>query len=193
RFSRVLELPTATYLREFLQSQNISMCKGNDITSEKKLTLYASNIKDQNNKIYTSDIAKGIRPRCFVNMDETEINAENDAFVAKIRGLKRSPPAEQENSSGHITYVMSIANGPHQPPQMYIVSGLKKVPQSLQVLMEEEEIYIFINDSGFRTCRLFREYAKLQLTCFILGYFTPNERIILLLDRHPSRKDWKAA
>ncbi|KAA6397425.1 MAG: hypothetical protein EZS28_007047, partial [Streblomastix strix] len=40
RFSRVLELPTATYLREFLQSQSISMCKGNDITSEKKQALY---------------------------------------------------------------------------------------------------------------------------------------------------------
>jgi hypothetical protein len=46
-------------------------------------------------------------------MDETEINAENDALVAKIRGLKRSPPAGKENSPGHITYVMSIANGPH--------------------------------------------------------------------------------
>ncbi|KAA6377476.1 MAG: hypothetical protein EZS28_026998 [Streblomastix strix] len=59
--------------------------------------------------------------------------------------------------------------------------------------MEEEEIYIFINDSGFMTCRLFRQYAKLQLTCFIIGYFTSNERIILLLDGHPSRKDWKSA
>ncbi|KAA6363921.1 MAG: hypothetical protein EZS28_040552, partial [Streblomastix strix] len=87
RFSRVLELPTATYLREFLQSQSISMCKGNDVTSEKKQALYSSNIKHWNNKIYTLDIAKGVRPRCFVNMDETEINAENDALVAKIRGL----------------------------------------------------------------------------------------------------------
>ncbi|KAA6311782.1 MAG: hypothetical protein EZS28_056054, partial [Streblomastix strix] len=50
RFSRVLELPTATYLREFLQSQSISMCKGNDVTSEKKQALYASNIKHWNNK-----------------------------------------------------------------------------------------------------------------------------------------------
>ncbi|KAA6379462.1 MAG: hypothetical protein EZS28_025011 [Streblomastix strix] len=80
---------------------------------------------------------------------------------------------------------------------MYIVSGLKKVPQSLQDLMEEEEIYIFINDSGFMTCRLFREYAKLFVKWVqnqrLIGYFTPKERIILLLDGHPSRKDWKAA
>ncbi|KAA6374855.1 MAG: hypothetical protein EZS28_029619 [Streblomastix strix] len=80
---------------------------------------------------------------------------------------------------------------------MYIVSGLKKVPQSLQDLMEEEEIYIFINDSGFMTCKLFREYAKLFVKWVqnqrLIGYFTPNERIILLLDGHPSRKDWKAA
>ncbi|KAA6394503.1 MAG: hypothetical protein EZS28_009971 [Streblomastix strix] len=130
------------------------MCKGNDVTSEKKQALYASNIKHWNNKIYTLDIAKGVRPRCFVNMDETEINAENDALVAKIRGLKRSLPAGKEKSPGQITYAMSVSNCPHQLPQMYVASGLKKVSQR---------------------------------------FFTPNERIILLLDGHPSRKDSKAA
>ncbi|KAA6402317.1 MAG: hypothetical protein EZS28_002162 [Streblomastix strix] len=132
----------------------------------------------------------------MIKMKEITEEAVTDAKVTKRRGKKRAVAVENDVDPGHITMALSIARGIKQPPLFFIIGDLTYVPLRVQEMAEAEAFFIFVSKRGFMTKVLFREWCTILINWVLeqklIGYYAQDEKIILFVDGHPSRRDREA-
>ncbi|KAA6382648.1 MAG: hypothetical protein EZS28_021827 [Streblomastix strix] len=119
-----------------------------------------SNIQNYFKEIYTEDIAKIYRAIAIGNDEEVNLGFDIECLVCKEVRTKCAPATSKENAPGHISTVITImADGP-SPPPFFILGGILNVPKYLQVLIDQTEVGIIANGSGWMIKDNMRIFAR---------------------------------
>ncbi|KAA6368935.1 MAG: hypothetical protein EZS28_035538 [Streblomastix strix] len=196
-FRSCLPEPSSQYIFNFVHRHNITFSLQPCQEMRRFEASFSSNIVQWFRCVYQPTISTGVRARSVFNMDETSVNWDIQQRTAKQVGTRRGICIPSDNGAGHISMVPTISPGSHQPPTLFIIGLLKKVPETLLQLPAAEDCQFDVSDSGFMNLQLFRRWTRMfcewirqQKRC---NYFQENERILLFLDGHKSRMDETAS
>ncbi len=130
------------------------------------------------------------RPELIFNMDETMLDATpNDIQVIVPKDSKPLRIVSNENLGFHITLVFCIsADGEHMKPS--VILPLKEFP--ISCLEIASRFYWSGQSSGWMTAEIFKNWATKALIPHVqarrMVLNLPNERALLFLDSHESRR-----
>ncbi|KAA6399744.1 MAG: hypothetical protein EZS28_004733 [Streblomastix strix] len=196
-FRSCLPDPSSQYVFNFVHRHNITFSLQQCQELRRYEASFSSNIDQWFRCVYQPAISTGVRARSIFNMNETSVNWDIQQRTAKQVGTRRVICISSDNVAGHISMVPTISPGSGQPPTLFIIGLLKKVPDTLLQLPAAEDCQFEVSDSGFMNMQLFRRWTRIfcewirqQKRC---NYFYENERILLFLDGHKSRLDETAS
>ncbi|KAA6369494.1 MAG: hypothetical protein EZS28_034979, partial [Streblomastix strix] len=192
-FRGFLPNPSMQYVRDFARRYRISFVDQSTQYNNRAEASYASNVANWFNTIFTEDIAKDVRQRAVLNMNETNINYQMKQKTAKKIGTKRGVSAPREQMPGHITLVATASPGARQPPMFVIFGGLQQVPDYIKDSFIDEDIVFNTSESGFMNRQVYRHYVRILCQWIRkqkqLKYFNEDEKILLFVDGFKSHGD----
>ncbi|KAA6401372.1 MAG: hypothetical protein EZS28_003106, partial [Streblomastix strix] len=154
-FRSCLPDPSSQYVFNFVHRHNITFSLQQCQDLRRFEASFSSNIDQWFRCVYQPAISTGVRARSVFDMNETSVNWDIQQRTAKQVGTRIGICIPSDNVAGHISMVPTISPGSHQPPTLFIIGLLKKVPDTLLQLPAAEDCQFEVSDSGFMNMQLF--------------------------------------
>ncbi|KAA6369213.1 MAG: hypothetical protein EZS28_035260 [Streblomastix strix] len=103
-------ISSRSHVKKFVASHQLPFYKTFDLTQNINEAHYASNMRDQFRKVYTSEIIKDVRARGISNMDKIGLCGWRTK-VDKSTGKQRTGGAIKKTDPEHVSLALSISCG----------------------------------------------------------------------------------
>ena len=182
-------LPSPCWLHGICSRESINICRGEELEAARRIYCDYDSITRW--FLEFSELFQR-SPTLMFNMDETQLTTKKRLHVLcpnDRRAITTAPPV-----SPHITAAVTLNGAGHRIRPLIILPN-KKTFRSLEPF--ESSAYFASSSSGWMTKNLFRFYAitfvaELSLIRLRLPKPLRDEPVLLFVDGHPSRWDFKA-
>ena len=186
-----VEEPSLDWVEDFIKRNNLCKKENHELGIDRSVNANLSTLQEWFKNVFTEELYKKFKPAMIGNLDETMLVARNK-FLCVVKRGSRFAITDSDESAEHVTMLACVTtDGQRVPP--YLIFPLKHLPNTLDSMIKNKQVYVGGQQSGWITQENFKEYVKV-LTTFIKNHrirhrLPENEPFLLFGDSHSSRED----
>ena len=191
RISLDVDEPSRSWLNDFCMRNGLKLSSVSDVQKARYKNAYFENLAEFMGKI--APILAATPADLLFNCDETMLSGKRRYKGVTLEGVRAIAPVD--DMSHHMSALVTICANGTRVPQLFVLSRLCSLPESLRGLASR--CWFASSSNGWITRNLFTLWAInfahwLQIYRLQLPSEIRNKPAVLLLDGHSSRKNHAA-